>query len=103
MRKGLSLVAVVVAHPGHREVLRRLIAAFGNEIQELIGAVDHVEAARVAGVGMENRSVRRLEKNAQSRRLGAEIAAFGIVIDNFAAEAVLFGEGNAEITIEVVP
>src|SRR5581483_1934677 len=47
------LVLVVVLHPALR-VFRIFITPLGNQIEELIGGVHHVDPPRVAGVGVEN-------------------------------------------------
>src|SRR5262249_35048744 len=48
-----TLVLVVPAHPGHRERQALLVAALGHQIEQVIGAVQHIQPARIAGVGVE--------------------------------------------------
>jgi hypothetical protein len=47
-------ILIVPAHPLHREFEAVLIAAFGHEVEVMIGAVEHVNAPRVAGIGVEH-------------------------------------------------
>ena len=49
------LVLVVPAHPFHRIAQSRFVAALRRQIQEVIGAIHHVEAARVGGIGVVDR------------------------------------------------
>src|SRR5262245_64319950 len=46
-------VAIAVAHPGHL-VRPGLVASLGHEIEVMIGGVHHVEAARVARIGVKH-------------------------------------------------
>jgi hypothetical protein len=43
-------VLVVAADPELREAVRGFVAALGHEIEELVGAIDGVDAPRIGGV-----------------------------------------------------
>jgi hypothetical protein len=43
----------VPAEPLHREFEAGLIAAFGHKFEELVGAIDHVDAPPMAGIGVQ--------------------------------------------------
>ena len=66
-----------------------------------ISQPEHVEAARITGIGVENRSIGVLGEYAKARSLGAEIIPLGIIIVDLALEAIGFGEGYAEVGIEI--
>jgi hypothetical protein len=51
--QGGASILIVPAYPLHREFEAILIATFGHKVEELVGAIDHVDAAPVAGIGVE--------------------------------------------------
>src|SRR6516164_2284557 len=59
-------VAIAVAHPGHF-VRPGLVASLGHEIEVMIGGVHHVEAARVARIGVKHGAGRILVEHADAR------------------------------------
>src|SRR6516164_4166357 len=61
-------VAIAVAHPGHL-VRPGLVASLGHEIEVVISGVHHVEAARVARIGVEDGAGRVLVEHADARQL----------------------------------
>src|SRR5882724_2556947 len=52
-----SVVAVVVADPGHVEGKFVFVTAFGDEVEERVGGDEGVEAAAVGGIGVEHFAV----------------------------------------------
>src|SRR5882757_7638969 len=71
-------VTVVAAHPGHR-MRRILVAALRGQVEQVIGAVQHVEATRVGRIGVIDRAIVASAKSADAGGLfaiwldGAEI------------------------------
>jgi hypothetical protein len=43
----------VPAYPLHREFEAVLIAAFGHKVEVMVGTIEHIDAPRVAGIGVE--------------------------------------------------
>src|ERR1700741_2814396 len=66
MRCLVVSVLIVPADPLHREIEAVLVAALGHEVEVLVGAVHHVDAARVAGIGVEHLAVLILGEDADS-------------------------------------
>src|SRR3981189_3661904 len=64
-------VTVVTAHPGHR-MPRRLVAALRSQVEQVIGAVQHVEAARIGRIGVIDRTVLGPAKRADAGGLFAK-------------------------------
>ena len=67
-------------HPGHRPGQAVLVAPLRGEVEHVIGAIGHVEAARVGRVGVIDRAVVAAAEGAEAGRLlategtGAEAA-----------------------------
>src|SRR5262245_39170902 len=59
-------VPVMVTDPGLRELQAGLVAPLGDQVQEVVGAVQHVDAPGVGGVGVEDRAVRVLVEDADA-------------------------------------
>src|SRR4029453_3458010 len=57
------LVLIVTTQPRHRERQSSLVAAFGREIEIVVGTVQHVDPTRVAGICVEDRSIIVAEKD----------------------------------------
>src|SRR5215510_804319 len=64
-----TVVPVVATHPRHRMGQPLLIASLGKEIDELVGTVEGIEPARIAGVGVKDAAGGILGKDADARRL----------------------------------
>src|SRR5262245_29688483 len=91
-------VLVVAAQPGHRTVA--FVPPLGHQIEILIGRIERVEAARIAGVGAIDRAVRILVEDAEPRRfLDGELARSEIVVVAGLLQ-VIRGERDAEIVVE---
>src|SRR5881397_2960169 len=62
----LVVVSVVMLHPRLRIGQPCFIAPFRDYIQVVVSPIEHVQSAGVAGIGMENTSLRILIKNAEA-------------------------------------
>src|SRR6185295_1919354 len=94
------LVLVVPAYPGHRVGQALLVAALGYQVEQVIGAVQHVQPARIAGVGVEYLAVRAFDEHADPRRLRRPEPAGLVVVDR---RLLLLGrEGDVVVAVEVV-
>jgi hypothetical protein len=53
---GCSRVSILIvpAHPFHRIFEAALIAAFRHEVEVMIGTIEHVNAPRIAGIGVKH-------------------------------------------------
>src|SRR5579863_8362087 len=60
------LIFIMPAKPGHRCWQISLIPSLGCQIHEVIGSVNHVHAALVTGIGMEDLSVRVFVKRTEA-------------------------------------
>src|SRR5512143_1672707 len=95
------LIAVVVAHPALCG-LRILVPSPGHQIEDLIGAVEHVDAARVAGVGAEYPAVRILEEHAQPLTILHPGRQGTDVVERLPALDLCGRERRAEVVVELV-
>jgi hypothetical protein len=57
---------IVPAQPLHREIEAVLIAALGHKIEVMVGTIEHVNAPRAAGVGVEHLASLILVEDADS-------------------------------------
>src|SRR5690242_17989176 len=62
-------VLVVPANPRHREAEALLVPSLGGGVEQVIGAVQHVEATRVGRIGTVDRAVLAAAEGAEARRL----------------------------------
>src|SRR5262249_28569 len=95
-------VLVVPAEPFHREVEGVLIAALRHEVEELVGAIDCVDAPRVAGIGVKDCARLVLIEDADSRPLvfvGGKLAPFKVPENRLTQ--LFCGERDAVIPVEV--
>src|SRR5262249_54372745 len=77
----LAAIAVAIAHPAHRmRLLARLVASLRHQVEVLIRGVHHVEAARIARIGMEYAAARILEKYADAGQLRSAPGFWHIVV-----------------------
>src|SRR5215212_2516822 len=89
------------AHPHHRCRQAVLVAPLGCQVEQLVGAVDRVEAARVARVGVVDDAVLEREY-AQAGPLLTGIVVRPEVV--FGASCpLLLRERDAEVDVEVAP
>src|ERR1700727_2093607 len=73
-RRRLVFILIVTLHPPARlAVGSALIAALGCQVEVVIGTDDGIEAARIRGVGMEDRSRRILVEDTEPGKLLALI------------------------------
>src|SRR5216684_6017589 len=90
-------VAVVALHPGHR-MFRVLVPPLRGEVEQVIGAVHHVQTARVSRIGVIDRAVVGTPKDADSRGL----LAIGLDRAEIVLEALLARlERRAIVEVEV--
>jgi hypothetical protein len=59
-------VLIVPADPFHREVEAVLITTFRHKVEVLVGTVEHVDAAAIAGIGVEHLTSLILGEDADS-------------------------------------
>ena len=92
-------VAVVPAHPGHREGQLLLVPPLRSDVEQVIGAVQHVEAAGIGRIGAIDRAVLATPEGAEAgrflavRRLGLEIVLRRLLVRR---------EGDAVVEVEIV-
>src|SRR5919106_287680 len=60
-------VLVVPSHPGHREGQPLFVAALRGDVEQLIGAVQHVEPAGVGRIGAVDRAVLAAAEGTEAR------------------------------------
>jgi len=84
---------------GSLEIL--LVASLGNQIQVVVGGVQHIDAAGVARVGVENCAVLVFIEHTDSLSLGGCLLAFRIIVERFAAVDLLLSEGHMVVLIEI--
>src|SRR5713226_9578791 len=96
-----SSVAVVSLHPGHRPRQPRLVASLRGEVEHLVGAVEHVEAARISRIGVVDRAVVAAAKSTEAGRLLASERRGAEIVVVLAFDPLGRIERNAEIEIEV--
>jgi hypothetical protein len=77
------------------------VPAFGDEVEVVIGGVHHVEAARVAPVGVEDRAAVVLCKDADAFLVGAGVVIDGIVVGGLAARDLFGLERDVEVVVEI--
>src|SRR5574342_54950 len=95
------LVAVVVAHPALRG-LRIFVPSLGHQIEDLVGAVEHVDAARVARVGAEYPAVRILEEKTQPLTMLHSGRQDDEDLERLPALDLSGREGRAKVVVELV-
>src|SRR5258708_31009431 len=96
-----SLVFVVVPHP----VLSALwvfIASFGGQVEKMVGAVQHLNSARIGRVSVINIAQLVLVKRADSLALVDVHRNVGVIVELPTALNVLRSERDVVIKIEVV-
>src|ERR1700730_17594106 len=96
-----SSVAVVPFHPGHRPRQPRLVASLRGEVEHLVGAVEHVEAARIGRIGVVDRAVVAAAEGAEAGRLVTAERHGAVIVVVLAFDPLGRIERDAEIEIEV--
>src|SRR5262245_14106240 len=66
-------ILIVSADPFHREFEAVLVTALWSEIEIVVGAIEHIHAARVARIGMEHLTTVILVEDADSNLLRQRI------------------------------
>src|SRR5260370_37858307 len=97
-----GFVAIVVADPGHGLREAGFVAAFGREVEEVVGAEEHVQAASVGRVGVEDFAGFVFVENAEAGIFFAQGLALDIVVFAVALGVFVFGEGNGVVEVEIV-
>ena len=95
-----AFVFVVIAHPILGTVWI-FVAAFGGEVQEIVGRVHQVNAAGISGVGALNVSVLVAVKCAYTLTFVHVHAQRGEIVNCLATLDLLWGEGDVEIKIKI--
>src|SRR5215471_17119047 len=98
-----AAVLVVTANPELGVALGRFGAAPGDEIEELVGAVDRVDATGIRRVGVEHLPWPVLDKSTKSFPVLESSGAGAVVVDRLAAGYLVWREGGAEVVVEVRP
>src|SRR5579875_505923 len=94
-------VLVVAAQPFHGEFEAALVAAPGHEIEVVISAVEHVEAPRIAGIGVEHLAGLVLVEDADPGHLRHRARPKLIVVIGPARGDLLRRERHLVIEIEI--
>src|SRR3984893_10081826 len=97
-----AVVAVVMAHPGHRPRQTFLVAALRRQVEHVIGADQHIEAAAVARIGVEDFAVLVLIEHAGAGALFARKRGHFIVVHGLAAGLFLGRRRDVIVEVEVV-
>src|SRR5216684_8198930 len=88
-------VTIVPLHPGHRPWQPGLVATLRGDVEQVIGAVQHIEAARIGRIGVIDRAVVAAPEGAHARLLfAAKLLRTVIVVVRL---ALLRRERHAEI------
>src|ERR1700730_307294 len=70
-------ILIVPAYPLHREFEAGLVAAFRRKIEVMVGTIEHINAPRVAGIGVEHLAPLVLIEHADSdvirQRIGSDL------------------------------
>jgi hypothetical protein len=88
-----------VAHPGHRKGEPVLVASFGRDVEEVIGADEHVEPAPIAGIGVEHVALVVLVERAGARALLARKIIHELVIIHHLAAGFFLGRRRHLIVV----
>ena len=62
----MESILIVPTDPLHREVEAVLIASFGHKVEVLVGAIEHVNAPPVAGIGVQHVAALALVEDAHA-------------------------------------
>src|SRR5262249_32174342 len=76
-------IAIVMAHPGLRELERILVAAPGREVEDVVGGVQEVDAAGVGRVRVEDVAPRVLVEGADAFAVGVLALDGRVVVARF--------------------
>src|SRR6267142_2735836 len=96
----LSSVFVLVAHPILRSA-RFFITAFGGQVEEIVGGIHQVNAARVGRVGVIDVAVLVAEKRADALQFINFHFDFAVVVGKHRAFDLLRRERHVEIKIKI--
>src|SRR5437879_5827925 len=103
-RPGSSVrVSIVMPDPGLRELQTVLVSPFGNQVEVVIGAVQHVDPAGIGRVGMEDRAPRVLVEDAEPLAVRAVHRRLRIVVEDCAAPDLFRRESHVIVVVEAVP
>jgi len=93
-------VLVVSPHP-ELCVTFGLIAAFGHQVKELIGAIDHIDATGIGGVGVEDLPGVVLAEHADAFAVLKARVCRAVVVDGGMAGKGFGRERRAKVVVEV--
>src|SRR5262249_37666471 len=96
-------IAIVVPHPGLRELECLFVAAPGREVEDVVGGVQEVDAPGVGRVRVEDVAPRVPVEGADAFAVGVLALDGRVVVARLSALEVLGTEGHAEVVVEVAP
>src|SRR5882724_4181004 len=103
MRDTHASILIVPAYPRHREFEAVLIAAFRRKVEKMIGAIDHVDAPRVTGIGVEHLASLILVEDADSLLVRHGVRPNLIVVVRLALGDLFGRKRHVIVGIEIAP
>src|SRR5262245_55194744 len=94
-------ILIVSADPFHREFEPVLIAALWSEIEVVVGAIEHIHAARVARISVEHLTAVILVEDADSNLLRQRIRRNLVIVIRLARSDLLRRKRNLVVEIEI--
>src|SRR3989442_2347615 len=97
----LVVVFVVMTHPRLRIGQSCFITPFRDYIQVVVGPIEHVQSASVAGIGVENTSLRILIKNAEASAFLPRELTHLVVVVHLPFLQLFWREGHVIIPVKI--
>src|SRR5437763_16754743 len=94
------VVFVAMANPTLRGY-RSLVPALRHEVEVMVAGVHHVDAARIAGIGVEDGALRVAIKHADARQIGRRYLLPAVIVIDLAGRQLFRPERGAVIVTEL--
>src|SRR5215471_9780225 len=99
--KDIYSILIVSADPFHREFEAVLVTALWSEIEIVVGAIEHIHAARVARISVEHLTTVILVEDADSNLLRQRIGRNLVIVIRLALSDLLRRKRNLVVEIEI--
>src|SRR5262249_37958354 len=99
--KEIHSILIVSADPFHREFEPVLIAALWSEIEVVVGAIEHIHAARVARISVEHLTTVILVEDADSNLLRQRIRHNLVIVIRLALSDLVWRKRSLVVEIEI--
>src|SRR5215510_7121307 len=99
--KEIYSILIVSVDPLHREFEAVLVTALWSEIEIVVGAIEHIQAARVARISVEHLTTVTLVEDADSNPLQQRIRHNLVIVIRLALSDLLRCKRSLVVEIEI--